>query len=93
MRLEYGHKAASWPTRRTQRCLSFALIFTIIIIVGIYEHQSWPRKTELQLQMNTRRGFHIYGSSPDAGSPSLPFVESNVRKSSGEPLFEVPYDE
>lgn len=56
----------------------------------MYERQSWSRKTELHL--DTRRGLHIYGSSPEAGMPSLPFVDNNTRKSSGEPLFEVPYD-
>lgn len=59
----------------------------IIIVLGIYENQSWPRKTELQI--DTRRGLHIYGSSPEAGSPSLPFVDNSARKSSGEPMFEM----
>ncbi|KAL2065411.1 hypothetical protein VTL71DRAFT_3081 [Oculimacula yallundae] len=81
MRLQYGQQATAWPTKRTQRCMSFALVFTIIIIVGLYERQSYGR-TERQVPVRS-----IYGSSPEAGMPSLPFVDNNVRRSSGEPLF------
>ncbi|CZS98257.1 uncharacterized protein RAG0_07047 [Rhynchosporium agropyri] len=86
MRVANGQKAAAWPTKRTQRCFSIALIFTLFLIVGIHERQSWPRKAELRV--NTRRGLSIYGSSPEAGMPSLPYVEDNkARRSSEKPPF------
>lgn len=63
----------------------------VIMLLGFYEHRMiWPRKTELQ---GTARGFHIYGSSPEAGSPRLPFVDNSVRRSDQEPRFDTGYEE
>jgi len=36
---------------------------------------------------------YSYGSSPEAGMPSLPFKDDSVRKSTEQPFFDLPYYE
>ncbi|KAH6671766.1 hypothetical protein B0J14DRAFT_655621 [Halenospora varia] len=81
------HTAKSWqkPTRRAQRCLTFAVVFAIIIILGLYEKAVYPRPS--QLQLDTMDGVHRYSSSPEAGMPGLPFKDNSVRKATEEPFF------
>jgi hypothetical protein len=45
-----------------------------------------------QLHLDTLNGLHTYGSSPEAGMPSLPFKDNSMRKSSDEPWFVTDYD-
>ncbi|CAL3968146.1 unnamed protein product [Diplocarpon coronariae] len=58
----------------------------MILVLGLYEHHIMPRKTELH---GTTSGFHLYGSTPEDGSPPVPFVDSSARKSSGQAIFEM----
>ena len=58
---------------------------------GIYENQAWPWTIELQLDSLTEA--YSYGSSPEAGMPSLPFKDDSIRKSTEQPFFDVPYYE
>ncbi|TVY81415.1 hypothetical protein LSUE1_G002394 [Lachnellula suecica] len=83
--------SAVWPTRRTQRCLAFALVFAFITVLGLYGTQSWPRRIELHLDSLT--GGYSYGSTPEAGMPSLPFKDNSIRKSTEQPFFDFPYNE
>ncbi|KAH8759752.1 hypothetical protein BGZ57DRAFT_932189 [Hyaloscypha finlandica] len=86
MRLkQYEQTTFSWPTRRAQRCLSFAVIFAIILIFGIYEHQAYPRKAELQV--DTLNAAYHYTSTPEDGMPRLPFKNTSKRKANEEPWF------
>jgi hypothetical protein len=59
------------------------------LIFGLSTHSSWPKKgTELKL--STIRPY-TYGSTPEAGRPSLPFEDNPTRKSTEDPFFDVPY--
>ncbi|TVY56155.1 hypothetical protein LCER1_G002580 [Lachnellula cervina] len=89
--LHREQSAAGWPTRRAQRCLTFAVIFAVIIILAIYEKQAWPQTIDLQLDSLTEE--YSYGSSPEAGMPSLPFKDDPIRKSTEQPFFDLPYYE
>ncbi|TVY36559.1 hypothetical protein LSUB1_G005837 [Lachnellula subtilissima] len=89
--LQREQSAAGWPTRRAQRCLTFAVIFAVIMIFAIYERQAWPRTIEIQLDSLTEA--YSYGSSPEAGMPSLPFKDDSIRKSTEQPFFDLPYYE
>ncbi|KAI9050427.1 hypothetical protein LZ554_005591 [Drepanopeziza brunnea f. sp. 'monogermtubi'] len=82
MRLQSAVKAGLWPspTKRATRCLSLALIFVVIMVLGLtYEQQTYPHQTELH---GTAGGLHIYGSSPEEGSPNLPYLEIAKRDES-----------
>ncbi|KAJ5040399.1 uncharacterized protein L3040_006055 [Drepanopeziza brunnea f. sp. 'multigermtubi'] len=82
MRLQSDLKAGLWlsPTKRATRCLSLALILVVIIVLGLtYEQQTYPYQTELH---GTVGGLHMYGSSPEEGSPKLPYLEIAKRDES-----------
>ncbi|TVY23140.1 hypothetical protein LHYA1_G007876 [Lachnellula hyalina] len=89
--LQREQSVAGWPTRRAQRCLACAVIFAVIMIYAICEKQAWSRTIELQLDSLTEE--YSYGSSPEAGMPSLPFKDDSVRKSTEQPFFDLPYYE
>ncbi|KAF8853948.1 hypothetical protein BDZ45DRAFT_60646 [Acephala macrosclerotiorum] len=91
MFLKDHEQKPTWSSRRAQRCLSLSIIFIIILILGLSSHPSlsFPRKgTELKL--STIRPY-TYGSTPEAGRPSLPFEDNPTRKSTENPFFDVPY--
>lgn len=104
MLLKEHSQKPSWPSKRAQRCLSFAVIFmyaaplafnmpnsnqylSLIVIVGLTTHNSWPRKSDLTISTVP------YGSSPEAGRPTLPFVDNSVRRSTEDPFFETDYED
>jgi len=60
-------------------------LFSIILVFGIYEQQTWPRKAELQL--DNFKGLYTYMSTPEEGMPALPFRNNARRKSTDEPWF------
>ncbi|KAE8443451.1 hypothetical protein EG329_001848 [Mollisiaceae sp. DMI_Dod_QoI] len=90
MFLKEHEQKSSWASKRAQRCLSFAVIFVIILVLGISSHNSWPKKAELRL--DTVRPYS-YGSTPEAGRPKLPFENNSIRKSTEDPFFDVIYYE
>ncbi len=63
---------------------------SIILVLGISSHNSWPKKAELRL--DTVRPYS-YGSTPEAGRPKLPFENNSIRKSTEDPFFDVIYYE
>lgn len=62
---------------------------SLILILGVCENLAWPRTIALQLDSLTEA--YSYGSSPEAGMPSLPFKDSSIRKSTEQPFFDFTY--
>jgi hypothetical protein len=46
-----------------------------------------------QLQLDTLGGLRIYGSTPEAGMPPIPFQDNSVRRASDEARFKFSYSE
>ncbi|KUJ07272.1 uncharacterized protein LY89DRAFT_361202 [Mollisia scopiformis] len=90
MLLKDHEQKPTWSAKRAQRCLSIAVIFVIILFLGLTSQNSWPRKAELKL---SKIRPYTYGSTPEAGRPTIPFVDNPVRKSTEDPFFDVPYIE
>lgn len=90
MLLKDHEQKSSWSSKRAQRCLSFAVLFTILLILLLTSPPSFPRKPELKL---SKIRPYTYGSSPEAGRPILPFEDNPVRKSTENPFFDVQYDD
>jgi hypothetical protein len=58
-------------------------------MLGVCENLTWPRTIALQLDSLTEA--YSYGSSPEAGMPSLPFKDNSIRKSTEQPFFDFDY--
>jgi len=59
---------------------------SFMLILGICENLSWRRTIALHLDSLTEA--YSYGSSPEAGMPSLPFKDNSIRKSTEQPFFD-----